>query len=115
MTNTKTDTKTAKEKVNKPKDAIIAPSEVKTPASAEAQSHQYQENSPAINTNASAGHPTENIVEKLEKAAKAEKKAKAEEKEEDVISKTEYEARTKLDVSDVRYINPSLDHHKKGK
>lgn len=50
-----------------------------------------------------------NIVQSLAAAAEAEKHpAKAEKAK--PLSDAEYERRTKLDVSDPEYINPSLDH-----
>jgi hypothetical protein len=101
--------KKEEEVVNQPKDAPIAPSESPVPASMEVLSHQWQENSPALNTNAIAGYGVgENLVEKL-KAAEEEVK---EEKKEKTISEAEYERRTKLDVSHAEYINPSLNHVK---
>lgn len=96
------------EKVNQPKDAPIAPSDVRTPVSQETLSHQWQENSPAINTNTASGYAPVNQVAQAEAA---EEEAKAEKKEKKAkLSEAEYERRTKLDVSHADYINPSLDH-----
>ena len=45
-------------------------------------------------------------------AKKTETNQDAKEVAVEAISKAEYDRRTKLDVSDAQYINPSLDHFK---
>lgn len=78
------------------------------PADAEVLSHNWQENSPAIDLRYPGTENTAvNVVDQQNAAEE-----KAEKKKEEKISKEEYERRTKLDVSDPEYINPSLDHHK---
>ena len=98
---------TKEETVNQPANAPIAPSDFKGPVSLETLSHQWQENSPAINTNAAAGYNAPNLVALAEAAKEEAKEEKAEK-----LSEAEYERRTKLDVSNPQYINPSLDHKK---
>jgi len=98
------------EVVNQPANAPIAPSEFKGPISSETLAHQWQENSPAINTNSASGYTTQNVVAEAEAAKEAAKEEK--ETKQEKISEAEYERRTHLDVSDKDYINPSLDHVK---
>lgn len=97
------------EKVNQPENAPIAPSDFKGPISSETLAHQWQANSPALDTNAASGYNPVNVVQQ-EKAAEA--TAEEEKKEAETLTKEEYERRTKLDVSDKDYINPSLGNYK---
>ena len=97
------------EKVNQPDGAPIAPEGPATPVSDEVLSHQWQKDSPALNTNVLAGYDTQNLVEEAKAAEEAAKEDKKQKKE--VITQEEYDRRTKLDVSDKNYINPSLDHY----
>lgn len=103
------------EKVNQPKGAPIAPSEAGNNVSRETLSHQWQENSPAINTNTIAGYGTQtNVVSDLA-AQRKKAEEEPEEKKKPVVSEADYERRTKLDVSNPEYINPSLEHNDKVK
>lgn len=112
-TNEERDAKAAEaEKVNQPAGAQVVS---ENPAVAPDQallSRQYQENSPAINTNELAGglYAPVNVVEQAAAAEKAAEEDKEEKQE--TVSKEEWERRTKLDVSDPNYINPSLGHYK---
>lgn len=99
-----------KEKVNQPAGAAVVEENNVLP-SREVLAHQWQKDSASINTNTLAGYSIgqESIFDKL-KTPEEEP-----EKEQEKVSEAEYERRTKLDVSDPKYINPSLDHVAKGK
>lgn len=95
------------EKLNQPTGAPIAPTTA-APVSRETLSHQWQENSAALNTNELAGYGNAetNVLQQV--LAQDEE---AEEPKQERLSKEEWTRRTKLDVSHKDYINPSLDHH----
>jgi hypothetical protein len=99
----------AEGKVNQPAGATVV-SESPTAASPEVLSHQWQENSPALNTDVLAGYgEKKNLVLEQEQA---EEKAEEDKKKKKSLSEEEVERRSQLDVSDPKYVNPDLDHHK---
>ena|SRR5665213_1562974 len=104
------------EKVNQPDGAPIAPSLNKAAVSRETLSHQWQKDSPAINTNAQAGYASENdsILDKVDTEENLKKRADAEEVKKQQLDArlgTDYDC-SLLDVSDVRYCNPGSERHR---
>lgn len=103
------------EAVNQPDGAPVV-HDTDTAPSREVLSHQWQKDSASINTNTLAGYNLpqgQSILDKIDtpekvKAREEEGKKKPEKAK---LSKEEYERRTALDVSDPKYINPSLEHH----
>lgn len=72
-------------------------------------SHNWQENSPAVDLSYQGSENAVNAVA-VQKAAEELAKNPPEEEKKKPISQAEYDRRTKLDVSDKDFINPSLDH-----
>lgn len=114
MTSSKKETK-EEVKVNQPDNAPTAPTN--TPISQDTLSHRWQENSAALDTNELAGYsaPVTNVLDAIDTPEKVKARKEEEKKEQETTTALDYELRTKLDVSDPRYINPSLDHVKKAK
>lgn len=78
-------------------------------------SHNWQPNSPAVDLSYVGAENAVNVIAQEQAAKAAEEGAgpKAYAKVEDkTLSAAEFERRTKLDVSDKDFINPSLDHYK---
>lgn len=97
--------KVAEEKINDPQ----RPEQNDTkPLDPEVVSHNWQPNSPAHDL--SYPGVSANAVNTVAEAEKAEEKAKEHKPEE--ISQEEFDRRTKLDVTNREFINPSLDHYK---